>query len=120
MARLLLIEDNVLLQETTKELLEAFDHQVYTAGSGREAREIMTEHGPGIELVMLDLTLPDISGEVLLDELARTYPALKVVLCTGALAEEELRQHPAVKGFLGKPFDFGELRRAVEKALADS
>lgn len=117
MSKLLLIEDNILLQETTRELLEAFDHQVYTAGSGKEAREIMAEHIHEIDLVLLDLTLPDIGGEELLTELAQTYPGLKVVLCTGALAEDDLRHHPAVKGFLAKPFDFGELRRAVEEAL---
>lgn len=117
MGKMLLVEDNILLQETTRELLEAFDHEVFTAGSGREAREIMTGHSQEIDLILLDLTLPDISGEDLLAELAQAYPGLKVVLCTGALAEDELRRHPAVKGFLSKPFDFRELRRAVEQAL---
>jgi CheY-like chemotaxis protein len=119
MGKLLLIEDNIMLQETTRELLEALDYQVYTAGNGREAREIMAGHSQEVDLVLLDLSLPDIGGEELLAELAQAYPGLKVVLCTGALAEDDLRQHPAVKGFLGKPFDFGELRRVVEKALAE-
>lgn len=118
MAKLLLIEDNLLLQETTRELLEAFDHQVYTAGSGKNALEVMGEHGPEIDLALLDLSLPDISGEGLLAELLRLYPGLKVVLCTGSLVDDHLRQHPAVKGFLAKPFDFGELRSTVELALA--
>lgn len=119
MAKLLLIEDNILLQETTRELLEAFDHQVFTASNGREAREIMAGHSQEINLILLDLSLPDIGGEELLAELAQAYPGLKVVLCTGALAGEELLQHPAVKGFLAKPFDFSELRRVVEIALAE-
>lgn len=117
MSKLLLIEDNVLLQETTRDLLEAFDHQVFTAGNGREAREFMAVNSREIDLILLDLTLPDIGGDQLLAELARDYPGLKVVLCTGALPEDDLRHHPAVKGFLAKPFDFGELRRAVEQAL---
>ncbi len=117
MCRLLLVEDNILLQETTRELLEAFEHQVYTAGNGREARELMAGHSQEIDLVMLDLSLPDISGEELLVELARDYPGVKVVLCSGSLVDEHLRQHPAVKGFLAKPFDLGELRRTVEQAL---
>jgi len=118
MGKLLLVEDNILLQETTRELLEAFDHQVYTAASGREARELMAGHAKEIDLVMLDLTLPDISGEMLLAELTLDYPGIKVVLCTGSLVDDVLRQHPAVKGFLAKPFDLGELRRTVELALA--
>jgi CheY-like chemotaxis protein len=118
MGKLLLIEDNIMLQETTRELLEAFNHVVFTAGSGREAREIMVGHSQEIDLLLLDLSLPDISGEELLGELAQAYPGLKVVLCTGSLADDELRQHPAVKGFLAKPFDFRELQRTVEQALA--
>lgn len=118
MGKLLLIEDNIMLQETTRELLEAFDHQVFTAGSGREAREIMAGHSQDIDLALLDLSLPDVGGEQLLAELAKVYPDLKVLLCTGSMADDELRLHPSVKGFLAKPFDFGELRRAVEKALA--
>lgn len=118
MGKLLLVEDNVMLQETTRELLEVLEHQVFTAGSGQEAREIMAGHSREIDLVLLDLTLPDIGGDELLAEMVHDYAGLKVVLCTGALAEDNLRHHPAVKGFLAKPFDFGELRRVVEQALA--
>lgn len=118
MGKLLLVEDNILLQETTKDLLEAFAYQVYTAASGREARAVMADHSREIDLVMLDLSLPDISGEKLLVELARDYPGIKVVLCTGSLVDDHLRQHPAVKGFLAKPFDLGELRSTIELALA--
>ena len=117
MGKLLLVEDNILLQETTRELLEAFEHQVVTAGNGQEAREVMAGNSREIDLVILDLTLPDISGEKLLAELARDYPGVKVVLCTGSLVDNHLRQHPAVKGFLAKPFDLGELRNTVEQAL---
>ncbi|NTV12611.1 MAG: response regulator [Desulfobulbaceae bacterium] len=119
MGKLLLVEDNILLQETTKELLEAFEHQVFTASNGQEAREVMVEHSQEIDLILLDLTLPDISGDRLLAELARDYPGAKVVLCTGSLVDDHLRQHPAVKGFLAKPFDLGELRKTVEQAMAD-
>jgi CheY-like chemotaxis protein len=118
MGKLLLIEDNILLQETTRELLETLNHQVYTAGSGGEAREVMAAHGREIELVLLDLSLPDIPGGELLEELAGSHAGLKVVLCTGSMVDDELRRHPAVHGFLGKPFDFGELRRCVDRALA--
>lgn len=117
MGNLLLVEDNIMLQETTKELLEALDHRVFTAGSGHEARAVMAGHSQEIDLVLLDLSLPDIGGEELLAELARDYGGLKVVLCTGSLADDELRHHPAVKGFLSKPFDLGELSRAVVQAL---
>lgn len=118
MGKLLLVEDNLMLQETTKELLEALDYQVYTASNGQEARETMAGHSREIDLTLLDLTLPDIDGGELLEELARDYPGIKVVLCTGSLINDHLRQHPAVRGFLAKPFDLGELRGTIAQALS--
>ena len=113
-----MIEDNILLLETTRELLEALDHQVFTAANGQQAREIMAAHGNEIELVLLDLTLPDVDGEELLKELADKFANLKVVLCTGSLTDENLRRHPAVRGYLAKPFELRELRKAISEALA--
>jgi hypothetical protein len=118
MSKLLLVEDNIMLLETTKELLEAQDYQVYTAASGLEARKAMAAHGAEIDLVLLDLSLPDVDGEALLGELAASFSNLKVVLCTGTLPDENLRRHPAVRGYLGKPFDLRELRETITKALA--
>jgi len=118
MGKLLLVEDNVILQETTRELLEALEYQVCVAGNGREAREVMAAHGKEIDLLLLDLSLPDIDGESLMQELASVYSGLRVVLCTGSLADDDLRRHPAVRGFLAKPFDLDELQRCVANALA--
>lgn len=119
MAKLLLIEDNILLLETTKELLEALEHQVYPAANGLEAREMMASHGAEIDLVLLDLSLPDVDGGELLRELAASFSGLRVVLCTGSLTDEALRRHPAVHGYLAKPFDLRELKQAVNRALTD-
>ncbi len=119
MATLLLIEDNQMLLETTTELLEALGHQVLGAANGREAREIMAARGREIELLLLDLSLPDVAGEELLRELAERYAGLRVVICTGDLGAAELQQqYPAVRGFLAKPFDLRNLQDAIAKALA--
>jgi len=117
MSKLLLIEDNILLLETTRELLETLGHRVFTAANGRQARDLMASHGAEIELVLLDLTLPDVGGKELLWELAGKYANLKVVLCTGSLDDDNLRHHPAVSGYLAKPFELRELQKAIAQAL---
>ncbi len=117
MSKLLLIEDNILLLETTRELLETLDHQVFMAANGQQAREIMASHGAEIELVLLDLTLPDIDGGELLRELADKFANLKVVLCTGSLNDENLRRHPAVRGYLAKPFELRDLQKVITQTL---
>jgi CheY-like chemotaxis protein len=117
MSKLLLIEDNILLLETTRELLEAIDHQVFMAANGQQARDMMASHWTEIELVLLDLTLPDVDGGELLLELADKYANLKVVLCTGSSNDENLRRHPAVRGYLAKPFELRELQKAITQAL---
>jgi two-component system cell cycle sensor histidine kinase/response regulator CckA len=117
MSKLLLIEDNILLLETTRELLEVLGHQVFTAANGQQARELMAVHGTEVELVLLDLSLPDVAGEDLLSELAGKFPNLKVVLCTGSSIDENLRSHPAVSACLEKPFELRHLQEALDRAL---
>ena len=117
MSKLLLVEDNILLLETTRELLEVLGHQVFPAANGQQARAAMAAHGSEIELVLLDLSLPDVGGEELLGELAASNANLKVVLCTGVLADDGLRRHPAVRGYLTKPFDLRELQETISQVL---
>jgi len=117
MSKLLLVEDNILLLETTRELLEVLGHQVFTAENGSQARALMAEHGSEIELILLDLSLPDVSGEELLAELSANYANLRIILCTGSLTDENLLNHPAVRGYLAKPFELRYLQETISQAL---
>jgi CheY-like chemotaxis protein len=118
MSIILVVEDEIMILETTSELLELLGHQVFAANNGGRALEILAERQGQVDLVLLDLSLPDMSGYQLLPELAARYPDLKIVICSGALPDElDFANQPMVVGVLNKPFDLNELRDIVGKAV---
>ncbi len=119
MSTILLVEDEILILETTRELLELLDYQVFVAGNGAKALEILAERQGQVDLVLLDLSLPDMNGNQLLPILAADYPDLKIVICSGALPDElDFKNQPTVKGILNKPFELTELRNVVSQSIS--
>ncbi len=80
---ILLVDDETLLGETLKELLETFGHRVFYARDAREAQEILTLRGPEIQLALVDIVLPEISGPELVTWILRYYPHIRVICITG-------------------------------------
>jgi CheY-like chemotaxis protein len=118
MGTILLVEDDLAVLETTRALLEFLGHQVFTAKSGGRTLEILAERQGQVDLVLLDLSLPDMSGYQLLPKLAARYPDLKIVICSGALPDpHEFINQPIIRGFLNKPFDLHELQDVVGRVV---
>lgn len=120
MSTILLVEDEIFILDTTRELLELLDHRVFAARSGSEALDILVEQNGQIDLVLLDLSLSDINGLQLLPKLAEEYPELRIVICSGALPDElDFKKYPTVTGILNKPFELKELRELVGMTASD-
>ena len=120
-SRVLLVEDDFLIMETTKELLEVCGHQVVAVTTGREAINAVEEDTSEIDILLLDLTLPDITGMELLPKLIAIKPEMKVIICSGSMSDDDsLHSDPTVNGFLNKPFDLTQLNTAIAKVLANN
>ena len=116
-ANILIIEDNEDLGFSIAEVLRKKDYDVKTTLMGEEGLEIVKNQI--VDLVLLDIRLPDRDGLEILKELKDWDPDILVVMMT-AFAEVE----PAIQAmkngafdYLVKPFDLDELRLVVEKAL---
>ncbi len=119
MSTLLLIEDDLMILDTTRELLKLLGYQVYTAHSGGSALDLLAGCNGEIDLILLDLSLQDMDGRKLLLKLVALYPDLKFVICSGSLPDElDFDHQPAVKGILNKPFELNDLRKIVEKVIS--
>ena len=121
MPRVLLIDDESGIRFALRRFFERAQWSVVEAADGIEAQghlaAIAAETVEHVDLVLLDLHLPGISGSQLLADLRRSHPALaaRVILTTGdAVADAEpgtpLADHPHV---LQKPFDLGTLKAKV-------
>lgn len=102
---ILLIDDEPAVRLVTGKMLSELGHQVVTADSGRRGLELFRQQADAIDLVVLDLTMPEFSGEQTLDQLHAVSSSIPVVITSGFQAEDasSLLQKPNVVGFLDKP-----------------
>ncbi len=107
--RILVVEDDPDIGSILVDLFNDLGYQAICADNANQALDYI-EHQP-IDMVTLDLRLPDMSGNDLLRELARQAFSKPVVVISANL--ENLRPHPLVKQALGKPFDVSNLVKVV-------
>jgi CheY-like chemotaxis protein len=100
-------------------MLSRRGYSVVGAGDGSAAVHLLRSHPREIDLILLDMTLPGTPSREVIAEAQRTRPAVKVVL-TSAYSREMVAQSleaPIVRGFIRKPFQFGELLRLLRTTL---
>jgi CheY-like chemotaxis protein len=118
----LLVDDEPAVREISAPLLEELGCVVQRAASGREALDLFERDHAHIDLVLLDLTMPEQSGLEVLTALRRIDSAARVVLTSGYGIESsgEAFPPPSAVGFVPKPHSLanlgGALRRALEAA----
>jgi two-component system, cell cycle sensor histidine kinase and response regulator CckA len=112
---ILLIDDEPAVRLVTGRMLSELGHQVVTADSGRRGIELFKQQPDAIDLVVLDLTMPEQSGEHTLGELRVVRNNIPVVITSGFQAEDAstLLQMPNVIGFLDKPHTMTSLEMSI-------
>jgi PAS domain S-box-containing protein len=115
----LLVDDEKILRDIGRDLLEDLGYSVFLAENGEHALEVFSEHYSDISLVILDVMMPKMGGKEAFIRLREQSPDLKILFCSGFSHEstsEELVQLGA-SGFIQKPYNRSELSRAVAKAI---
>jgi len=117
--RILLVDDEGVVREVAGAMLDQLGYDVATAKNGREAVELYREQGQGIDLVILDMVMPEMGGRECLTALQVIDPGVRVVLSTGydmdSRAQDVLSQ--GVLGFVKKPYRMVDLSITVAKAM---
>jgi two-component system, cell cycle sensor histidine kinase and response regulator CckA len=112
---ILLIDDEPAVRIVTGRLLNELGHNVMTADSGQHGVELFSEQSDSIDLVVLDLTMPEKSGEQILDELRLVRGDIPVVITSGFQAQDasKLLRVSNVVGFLDKPHTLTNLELLI-------
>jgi CheY-like chemotaxis protein len=116
----LLVDDDPMLRDLGKRMLDRLNETVYVVESGADALEFLAARAADVSLVMTDLTMPGMSGLELIEKLAVDYASLPIVAVSGfavnldARAELAARQVP----FVAKPFTMQDLQKAMVAARA--
>ncbi len=114
----LVVEDEPLLLESLRELIESEGYHVLTARNGVEALKLY-EQGRGISVVFSDLGMPELGGWPTFVRLRKANPSAKIILVSGFADETERERIEAggVQAFLNKPYKAEEVLRTIRRVL---
>jgi two-component system cell cycle sensor histidine kinase/response regulator CckA len=117
----LVVEDEEILRHAVSKMLRKESFSVIEVGDGATAANLFRSNEPSIDVVLLDVTLPGMSGRDVLKEMRRIRPDVKVVLTTAFNQDNALssigEQHPW--GYVRKPYQFKEVIGQLRKACQD-
>lgn len=113
--RLLVVDDEVAVREVCADMLIELGYDVVTAVDGRQAVDLYTREWRSIDLVLLDMIMPNLGGRDCFREMKKINPAVKAILVTGYARDDAARQILAdgVGGFLQKPYEMEQLANLV-------
>ncbi len=116
---ILLVDDEELIIDVGGEILKFLGYTVFLARSGKEAIEIYKEKQDTIDLVMLDMIMPDMGGGKAYDILKKINPDIKVLLSSGYSINgqaQEIMEH-GCDGFIQKPFSIEQISHKIKELL---
>ena len=115
---ILLVDDEPLIRNLGRVILQRSGYRVLLAEDGQQAVEIYAREPDSIHLVLLDLSMPRLSGKDTLRQLRLIRPEVRAVLSSGYSPEQvEMTRDEGTLGFVTKPYHPQELARAVRAAL---
>ncbi len=114
---ILLVDDESIILEVGREILESLGHQVVTTGSGLEAVAKLKENRTGIDLVILDMIMPGMGGGEVFDQLKEIDAGVRVLLSSGYSINGQAQDiiDKGCVGFIQKPFTISQLRDKLRK-----
>jgi CheY-like chemotaxis protein len=117
--RILLVDDEPPLVELGKLMLEQLGYQVTTHVVSAEALEMFRRAPMRFDLVITDMTMPGLTGDLLAQGLLAIRPDIPIILCTGysSRISKERARAIGIREFILKPLVAGELARAVRNVL---
>ncbi|WP_052507046.1 response regulator [Desulfonatronovibrio magnus] len=116
---ILVVDDEEMIRDLTKEALEDIGYKVLTADDGQEALKVFENNINEITCVILDLMMPNMDGVTTFEHLRKLSPDIKVILCSGYNEQEATQrfQNQGLAGFVHKPFRIEELRNELLRVL---
>jgi len=115
----LIVDDDRAIRALIRTLLEKAGYTILEVASGEEALETFEGHRGEIDLIILDLVMPTMTGEVCLTKLKEMAPEARVLVTTGYSVNDETYQEisPKIEGIIPKPIRPPLLLALVERIL---
>lgn len=119
---LLLVDDEEVIRSMGKRMLERFGYNVLAATDGHDALKLYKKSPEDIDLLILDMVMPNMNGKETLKQIRKINPNVKAILASGYL-QENYSDKCLEEGFLGfipKPFRASHILQVVRQSLDGS
>jgi two-component system, cell cycle sensor histidine kinase and response regulator CckA len=115
----LVIEDEEMVMDVSRKMLEKLEYLVLQAKNGSEANSIVKTYNGNIELAIMDVNLPDIMGGALYPVIIKARPNMKVIVSSGYDLEGPVREilDAGAKGFIRKPYSLNALSEKLNEVM---
>ncbi|HKI47873.1 MAG TPA: PAS domain S-box protein [Desulfobacteria bacterium] len=118
---ILFVDDEEMITEVIEDLFDRLGYKVLIAGSGKEAIELYEKNQERIDMVVLDMIMPNMSGAQTYERLKEINPGVKVLLSSGYSIDGQAADilEGGCNGFIQKPFKMKELSQKLRDILDD-
>jgi CheY-like chemotaxis protein len=114
--KVLLVDDEKMVLEVGKAILQRLGHNVITAGSGEEALNQYVRHRESIGCVVLDLTMPGMDGQAAFKQLRALNPELPIIIASGLAVDHVTGQFGDMQpsSVIQKPYQVADLSTKIQ------
>lgn len=115
----LLVDDEAMVLSVGERMLKKLGYKVLVSDSGEEAMKVFTSNQDEVELVILDVVMPEMGGLKVFEQMKQVKPDVKILLSSGYNADRDAATllERGCDGYLQKPFDLESLSRIVGEIL---
>ena len=119
---ILFVDDELAIVTMGEQILRRLGYKVTTRTSSVEAVELFDNRKDDFDLVITDMTMPNMTGDKMAIELIKTRPDIPVILCTGYSNKisDDLAEKIGIKAFMYKPLIKADLAKTVRKVLNEA
>ena len=116
---ILIVDDEALVLDVAVQMLECLGYQVIAAAEGKIALDVFGRDHKNIDMVILDMIMPEMQGREVFHRIRHIHPGCKVLLSSGYSIDGEAEKilNLGAKGFIQKPFSLAQLSRKVRTIL---
>ena len=115
----LVVDDEQMIREMASDMLNLLGFKVFLAASGVEGLDMYKLHKDQIDVVLLDLLMPEMNGTVCFENLKKVNPDVKVIVATGIGEFEKKKEleEKGIKGYLEKPYRLENIAQKLSDTL---
>jgi len=117
----MVVDDEPIIRLTAKSILEECGYEVITADNGRQALELFKKKHAEVDIILLDMAMPVLSGKDAFVEIRKIHPTQKILMASGFKQDERLKEvmDMGANGFIQKPYSLDDLAKKVKSILSE-